>query len=48
MSDDDILVFGGSGSPRLTSAICEFLDCQPGDLLVHEKDPLDGLESKGS
>jgi len=30
MSDDDILVFGGSGSPRLTSAICEFLDIEPG------------------
>jgi ribose-phosphate pyrophosphokinase len=30
MSNDDILVFGGSGSPRLTSAICEFLDIEPG------------------
>jgi ribose-phosphate pyrophosphokinase len=30
MSDDDILVFGGSGSPRLTSAICEFLGIEPG------------------
>ncbi len=30
MSDDDILVFGGSGSPRLTSAICEYLDIEPG------------------
>jgi putative transcriptional regulator len=23
-------------------AICEFLECQPGDLLVHEKDEKDG------
>ena len=22
-------------------AICEFLDCQPGDLLVHERDEVD-------
>ena len=22
-------------------AICEFLDCQPGDLLVHERDAVD-------
>ena len=27
---DDILIFGGSGSPRLTRKICEYLDVQPG------------------
>jgi ribose-phosphate pyrophosphokinase len=30
MSDDDILVFGGSGSPRLTSRICDHLGVEPG------------------
>ena len=30
MSEDDILVFGGSGSPRLTDAICGHLGIQPG------------------
>jgi len=25
---DDILIFGGSGSPRLTRSICEYLDMQ--------------------
>ncbi len=30
MSDDDILVFGGSGSPRLTAAICGYLGIEPG------------------
>jgi ribose-phosphate pyrophosphokinase len=29
MSPDDILVFGGSGSPRLTKAICETLGIPP-------------------
>jgi ribose-phosphate pyrophosphokinase len=29
MSPDDILVFGGSGSPRLTRAICDALDVAP-------------------
>jgi ribose-phosphate pyrophosphokinase len=27
---DDILIFGGSGSPRLTRRICEYLQVQPG------------------
>ncbi|HEY6417413.1 MAG TPA: ribose-phosphate pyrophosphokinase [Candidatus Binataceae bacterium] len=27
---DDILIFGGSGSPRLTRKICEYLHVQPG------------------
>jgi ketosteroid isomerase-like protein len=27
---DHILIFGGSGSPRLTRKICEYLDVQPG------------------
>jgi len=27
---DAILIFGGSGSPRLTRKICEYLDVQPG------------------
>jgi ketosteroid isomerase-like protein len=27
---DDIVIFGGSGSPRLTRKICEYLDVQPG------------------
>jgi len=27
---DDIPIFGGSGSPRLTRKICEYLDVQPG------------------
>jgi ribose-phosphate pyrophosphokinase len=27
---DDILIFGGSGSPRLTRKICEYLRVQPG------------------
>lgn len=27
---DDILVFGGSASPKLTRKICEYLDVQPG------------------
>ena len=33
--DDDILIFGGSGSPRLTRKICEYLNVQPaaGDVL---------------
>lgn len=30
MVDDDLLVFGGSGSPRLTSAICKNLGMEPG------------------
>jgi ribose-phosphate pyrophosphokinase len=30
MSDDDILVFGGSGSPRLTQRICDNLGVEPG------------------
>jgi ribose-phosphate pyrophosphokinase len=30
MSADDILVFGGSGSPRLTERICEYLEIAPG------------------
>jgi ribose-phosphate pyrophosphokinase len=28
--NDDILVFGGSGSPKLTRKICEYLQVQPG------------------
>jgi phosphoribosylpyrophosphate synthetase len=27
---DDVLVFGGSGSPKLTRKICEYLHMQPG------------------
>src|SRR5262245_46830897 len=27
---DDILIFGGSGSPKLTLKICEYLHVQPG------------------
>src|SRR2546422_4870880 len=27
---DDILIFGGSGSPKLTLKICEYLNVQPG------------------
>ena len=34
MSDDlladDLLIFGGSGSPRLTARICDYLDVEPG------------------
>ncbi|HMA34023.1 MAG TPA: ribose-phosphate pyrophosphokinase [Chloroflexia bacterium] len=30
MKADDILVFGGSGSPHLTRKICEYLHVQPG------------------
>jgi ribose-phosphate pyrophosphokinase len=30
MSADDILVFGGSGSPRLTQKICDYLQITPG------------------
>jgi ribose-phosphate pyrophosphokinase len=30
MSDDDILVFGGSGSPRLAGRICDHLGVEPG------------------
>ena len=30
MIADDILVFGGSGSPRLTRHICDYLQIQPG------------------
>ena len=30
MLKDDILIFGGSGSPKLTHKICEYLDVQPG------------------
>jgi ribose-phosphate pyrophosphokinase len=30
MSHDDILIFGGSGSPRLTSRICKHLGVEPG------------------
>jgi ribose-phosphate pyrophosphokinase len=30
MTDDDILIFGGSGSPMLTRNICEYLHVQPG------------------
>ena len=30
MSPDDILVFGGSGSPKLTAKICEYLGVAPG------------------
>ena len=28
--NDDILIFGGSGSPKLTRKICEYLQVQPG------------------
>ena len=27
---DEILIFGGSGSPKLTLKICEYLNVQPG------------------
>jgi len=27
---DDILIFGGSGSPKLTRKICEYVHVQPG------------------
>ena len=27
---DEILIFGGSGSPKLTIKICEYLNVQPG------------------
>lgn len=30
MGDDDLLVFGGSGSPRLTAEICRHLGVEPG------------------
>src|SRR6266700_3107216 len=30
MTADDILIFGGSGSPKLTLKICEYLHVQPG------------------
>src|SRR5687768_16363133 len=30
MMADDILIFGGSGSPKLTLKICEYLQVQPG------------------
>lgn len=30
MADDDLLVFGGSGSPRLTAEICRNLGVEPG------------------
>jgi ribose-phosphate pyrophosphokinase len=30
MTADDILIFGGSGSPKLTRKICEYLRVQPG------------------
>ena len=30
MSADDILIFGGSGSPKLTQKICAYLDVKPG------------------
>ena len=30
VDDDEILVFGGSGSPRLTAGICEYLHVRPG------------------
>jgi ribose-phosphate pyrophosphokinase len=30
MAVDDILIFGGSGSPKLTLAICEYLHLRPG------------------
>ena len=30
MAVDDILVFGGSGSPKLTQAICDHLHVRPG------------------
>ena len=30
MDADEILVFGGSGSPRLTQGICEYLGVKPG------------------
>src|SRR3989454_12472920 len=30
MMADDILIFGGSGSPKLTLKICEYLHVQPG------------------
>src|SRR5689334_20263023 len=30
MMADDILIFGGSGSPKLTRKICEYLHIQPG------------------
>lgn len=30
MIADDILIFGGSGSPKLTRKICEYLQVQPG------------------
>jgi len=33
---DDILIFGGSGSPRLTRRICDYLQVEPGDRdIVH-------------
>jgi ribose-phosphate pyrophosphokinase len=30
MAADEILIFGGSGSPKLTEKICEYLQVQPG------------------
>lgn len=30
MAVDDVLVFGGSGSPRLTASVCEHLGIEPG------------------
>ncbi len=36
MTADDILIFGGSGSPRLTRRICDHLQVEPGDRdIVH-------------
>ena len=36
MTADDILIFGGSGSPRLTRRICDYLQVEPGDRdIVH-------------
>ena len=31
MAADDILIFGGSGSPKLTQKICNYLDVAPGE-----------------
>ncbi|MEE9146288.1 MAG: ribose-phosphate pyrophosphokinase-like domain-containing protein, partial [Candidatus Tectomicrobia bacterium] len=28
---DDIFIFGGSGSPKLTLKICEYLQVRPGE-----------------
>jgi len=50
--NDDILIFGGSGSPKLTRKICEYLQVQPGagevlrfsegSLFVHVKETVRG------